>query len=230
MVSTTRPHLRRTARPVTRIKICGLTRRDDALRAADLGADALGFVFAPRSRRRADPDLVARLVEELPPFVTVVGVFMDQPADEVRSVAAACRLDVVQLHGTENAAYVEALGLKVLKAVALASCDDLALLTAYPGLRSFLLDAAVGGERGGTGHTFDWSWAVEAKSYGNIVLAGGLHPGNVAEAVDFVRPWGVDVCSGTEGAPGVKDPEKLVQFVCRVRAADERLPPTETIL
>lgn len=213
---------------MTRIKICGLTRRDDALRAADLGADALGFVFAPRSRRRADPDVVARLVEELPPFVTVVGVFLDQPAHEVRSVATACRLDVVQLHGSETAAYVEALGLKVLKAIALASRDDLALLAAYPGLQSFLLDAALGGERGGTGHTFDWSWAVEAKSYGAIVLAGGLHPANVADAVRGVRPWGVDVCSGTEAAPGVKDPEKLLQFVRQVRAADERLLPADS--
>lgn len=203
----------------TRVKICGLTRRDDALRAAELGAHALGFVFAPRSRRRADPDTVARIVEELPPFVVAVGVFLDQPADEVRSIAARCRLDLVQLHGDEGPEYLDGLGLKAIKAISLARREDLALLDRYPGRAAFLLDAAAGGERGGTGQTFDWSWAVAAQSRGRVVLAGGLHPGNVAEAIRRVRPWAVDTCSGTEAAPGVKDPERLRAFLQAVREA-----------
>lgn len=205
---------------MTRVKICGVTRLDDALLAAELGADALGFVFAPRSRRLADVGTVARIVEEVPPYVTVVGVFMDQPADEVRRVASACGLDLVQLHGTEDRAYVESLGLKALKAVSLASREDLRLLEAYAGRGAFLLDSAAGGERGGTGTTFDWSWAVEAKRFGRIVLAGGLHPANVADAVRIVAPWAVDVCSGTESSPGLKDPTKLREFIRNVRRVD----------
>jgi phosphoribosylanthranilate isomerase len=202
-----------------RVKICGLTRRDDALGAADAGADALGFVFAPGSRRPADPEVVARLAEELPPFVTLVGVFLDQPAEEVIAAARTCRLGLVQLHGSEDEAYVRSLGLRTLKAISLSSRDDLGLLARYPGAGTFLLDSAVRGERGGTGVAFDWSWAVEAKRYGRIVLAGGLHPGNVAEAIRRVAPWAVDVCSGTEVSPGIKDPEKVREFIRRARAA-----------
>jgi phosphoribosylanthranilate isomerase len=205
---------------VTRIKICGLTRLDDALLAAELGADALGFVFAPGSRRRADPEAVSRIVEALPPYVTAVGVFMDQPAREVRSIAESCRLDLVQLHGSEDQAYVDGLGLKTLKSVSLARREDVEVLARYPRLGAFLLDAVSGSERGGTGVTFDWSWAAEAGRYGRIVLAGGLHPGNVADAIRVVSPWAVDVCSGTETSAGVKDPEKLRAFVHNVRRAD----------
>ncbi len=202
---------------MTRVKICGLTRREDALRTADAGADALGFVFAPRSRRRADPEVVARVAEELPPFVTLVGVFLDQPASEVSATVTACRLSVAQLHGSEDLAYVRALPLRTLKSVSLSSRADLELLARYPGVSTFLLDAAAGAERGGTGVVFDWTWAVEAKKYGRIVLAGGLHPGNVADAIRTVRPWAVDVCTGTEASPGVKDPEKVKEFIRRVR-------------
>ena len=205
---------------MTRIKVCGLTRREDALRAAELGADAVGFVFAPSSRRRADAGTVAAIVAELPPFVTAVGVFQDQPLAEVRRMAAECGLDLVQLHGSEDAAYIRDLGLKVLVAVSLSCREDLARLHDYPGARAFLLDAGTGGARGGSGRTFDWGWAVEAKRFGRVVLAGGLGPDNVAEAVRRVRPWGVDAASGTEAALGRKDPEKLRRFVEQVREAD----------
>jgi phosphoribosylanthranilate isomerase len=202
-----------------RVKVCGITRGEDALRAADLGADAVGFVFAEKSRRRADPETVRRIVQELPPLVTAVGVFQDQQVGEVRGIVEACRLDLAQLHGSEDAAYIQALGLKVVKAVHIARRRDLETLAAYPGLKTFLLDAAVGG----SGASFDWAWAVAAKRFGRIVLAGGLHPGNVAEAIRRVRPWAVDAASGTEISPGIKDPEKLRLFIRNARAAAESL-------
>ena len=204
----------------TRVKICGLTRREDALLAADLGADALGFVFAPRSRRRASPESVARIAEELPPFVTLVGVFLDQPEAEVRETVSTCRLSVAQLHGSKDPDYVRRLGLRVLKAVSLVHREDLDQLARYPGLSAFLLDSVANGERGGTGKAFDWGWAADARRFGRIVLAGGLHPGNVADAMRTARPWAVDVCSGTESSPGIKDPGKLRDFICRVRETD----------
>ena len=207
------PSVTRHPSPVTRVKICGLTRRDDALWAAEAGADALGFVFAPRSRRRADPEVVARTVGELPPFVTAVGVFQDQPPEEVRGVVRGCGLGLAQLHGAEDAAYAANLGVPVLKAVGLGRREDLALLDAYPGLSAFLLDAPVGG----SGRNFDWEWAVEAGRRARIVLAGGLNPDNVAEAVLRVRPWAVDTCTGTEKSPGLKDPEKVRLFIERAK-------------
>ncbi|GAB4262031.1 phosphoribosylanthranilate isomerase [Deferrisoma sp.] len=200
----------------TRVKVCGLARRDDALLAADLGADALGFVFAPGTKRPADPEVVARVVEELPPFVTAVGVFRNQPADEVRGIVRACGLHLAQLHGREDADYVAGLGVPVLKAVGVTGSESLETLARYPGCRAFLLDAP----GGGTGRTIDWGLAREAKRFGRIVLAGGLTPENVAEAIRAVRPWAVDGASGTEARPGVKDPAKLRAFLEAVRRAD----------
>ncbi|MFU8857964.1 MAG: phosphoribosylanthranilate isomerase [Deferrisomatales bacterium] len=196
-----------------RVKICGLTRREDALRAAELGADALGFVFAPGSRRRADPEVAARAMEELPPFVTAVGVFRDQPPAEVRRLVRECGLGLAQLHGGEDLSYLRQLEVPFLKAVSLNRAEDLALLERYPGVRTVLLDTG----EGGTGRTFDWAWAVEACRSRRVVLAGGLTPENVAEAVRRVGPWAVDCCSGTEESPGVKDPERVRQFIRRAK-------------
>ena len=198
-----------------RIKICGLTRREDALAAAELGADALGFVFAPRSRRRVEADVVAAIVASLPPFVIAVGVFKDQPLDEVNRIVDRCRLDLAQLHGDEDAAYLAGVRCRTLKALSLTSVEDVQRLAAFPGQTAFLLDSG----SGGTGEIFDWNLAVRAKIFGRIVLAGGLTPDNVAAAVDAVRPWGVDGASGTESAPGVKDPEKLRAFITNARRA-----------
>ena len=207
----------------TRVKICALTRRDDALRAADLGADAVGFVFAPGSRRRVDPDRVAGIVEELPPFVTPVGVFRDQPAGEVRRIVRGCGLGLAQLHGDEDPAYARSLGVPVLKAVGVDGPGALAEVGRWAGLGAVLLDTP----GGGTGRTFEWALAVEAKRHARVVLAGGLHPGNVARAIRRVRPWGVDVASGTEAAPGVKDPEKLAAFFRAVAGADREVARDE---
>lgn len=203
---------------MTRVKICGLTLLEDALRAAEWGADALGFVFAPGSRRRADPERVSRIVDELPPFVTTVGVFQDQPLAEVRAILSKCRLDLAQLHGAEGPDYAEALGCRILKALRMTEEGDLRALDRYPGMRAVLLDAAAGG----SGTSFDWLWAKRAAQRLRVVLAGGLHPGNVVEAIETVRPWAVDTASGTEKAPGVKDPERLRLFLERVRTVDCR--------
>jgi len=203
---------------VTRVKICGLTRRDDALAAAEWGADALGFIFAARSKRRADPESVARIVEELPPFVTTVGVFQDQPLSEVRAILSLTKLNVAQLHGQEKPAYMKELGHPVLKAIGLASEADLAKLGDYPGIAAVLLDSGPGG----TGKTFNWAWARKAMRACacRVVLAGGLTPANVAEAVRSVHPWAVDTAGGVEKEPGIKDPAKVRAFIAHVREAD----------
>lgn len=200
---------------MTRVKICGLTRREDALWAADLGADALGFVFATGSRRRADPETVAHIAEALPPFVTTVGVFQDQPVSFVRDVMGGCRLHLAQLHGHEDMEYIRQLGFGVLKAIALSCEQDVEQIRAFPGLGAYLLDTAAAG----SGRSFDWNWAARAKSYGRLVLAGGLHPGNVADAIREVQPWAVDAASGTEAAPGIKDREKVRLFIQRAKNA-----------
>lgn len=204
---------------MTRVKICGLTRKEDALAAADLGADALGFVFAPTSKRRADPEGVSAIVAALPPFVTAVGVFQNQPLEEVRGIMAHCGLALAQLHGAEDKDYIAALGLPVLKALSMAGEDDLRKLDLYPSLSTVLLDSS----SGGSGMTFDWSLARLAAARKRIILAGGLNPDNVGEAVVSARPWGVDVAGGVEASPGVKDLAKLKRFFESVRAADARL-------
>jgi phosphoribosylanthranilate isomerase len=200
----------------TRIKICGLTRRDDAMGAAEWGADALGFVFAERSKRRADPEVVAAFAGEIAPFVTRVGVFQNQPIDKVRRVMRLCRLHVAQLHGDEDERYIAELGLPVLKAVGLGSAEDVEKLSAFPSQGAFLLDSGAGG----TGRPFEWPWALAAMRYGRIVLAGGLTPANVADAMRRVRPWAVDTASGVEKSPGIKDSKKVREFIRRVRETD----------
>ncbi len=204
---------------MTRIKICGLTNRDDALGAAEWGADALGFVFAQGSKRRADPEVVEGFTGELPPFVTLVGVFQDQPLSEVMEIMDRCRLHVAQLHGLEDERYIAELKRPVLKVLSMDSRGDLVKFERFANLHSFLLDSG----KGGTGQTFDWSLALAAMKYGRIVLAGGLTPDNVTEAIRCVRPWGVDTASGVEKAPGIKDPERVREFIHRVRGADSAL-------
>lgn len=211
---------------MTLVKICGLTRRDDARYAVEAGADALGFVFAPGSRRRADPAVVAGIVAGLPSHVTTVGVFQDQPLDVVRNTMLDCGLDVAQLHGAEDAAYMKSLSLPVLKAVGLLGPDDVATLGGFGTLSVLLFDSArveltSSGERrvvsGGTGTTFDWNWISSAHGLPRVVLSGGLDPENVAEAVRAARPWAVDVASGVEGRPGLKDPVRMRSFIAHAK-------------
>jgi phosphoribosylanthranilate isomerase len=204
---------------VTRVKICGITAAEDAVAAVEAGADALGFVFAPGSARLVRPDLVERIVRDLPPFVTAVGVFVDQPLAEVQQVVGRCRLQAVQLHGDEPEEYSRSLPTRVIRAIRVRDARDLAPIGAYPA-HAFLLDAFVEGKAGGTGTAISWDLARQAKGRAPIILSGGLRPETVAQAVRTVRPYGVDVSSGVEASPGRKDHKKVREFIAAVREAD----------
>ncbi len=203
--------------PTVLIKICGITNTEDAMAAADLGADAIGFVFAP-SPRQISPDKAQEIITALTSRVQTVGVFVDEDPERVASTASICRLDLLQFHGKESADYCGRFGQRVIKAVRVESQSDLEGCSEYQGVvYAFLLDTYVPGQQGGTGLTFDWNLAVEAKRFGRIILAGGLNPDNVAAAVTAVRPYAVDASSGLELKPGVKDHEKMALFIQAVR-------------
>jgi len=194
-----------------RVKICGITRLEDALLAASFGADALGFNLWPGSKRHVDPDAARAIVDRLPPFVTPVGVFVDQPPTTVLALAAQAGVQVVQLHGDESWEDVNGYPIPAVKAVRLAGPESLRDLHRYR-VRGLLLDAPSQGF-GGSGTTCDWGLARQVAERFPVVLAGGLTPENVGEAIRAVRPWAVDVASGVESAPGVKDTDKLRRFI-----------------
>jgi phosphoribosylanthranilate isomerase len=204
---------------MTRVKICGITSAEDALAAVEAGADALGFVFVPGTPRLVHPETAERIVAGLPPFVTAVGVFVDQPLEEVLRIAARCNLQAVQLHGDEPEAFSRRIPLKVIKAVRVRDAPDLRPIATYPA-HAFLLDAFVEGQAGGTGSPISWDLAVQAKGHAPIILSGGLRPETVGLAVRRVRPYGVDVSSGVEMRPGRKDHQKVREFIAAVRQAD----------
>ena len=201
---------------MVRVKICGNVTLKDTMAAVEAGADAVGFVFYARSPRVVGPKAVAAIVSHLPPFVTPVGLFVNEKPEVVRQIASDCGIRLVQLHGEESPQYCAELKLPVLKGIRVRTREDVANLPAYR-VDAILLDAYVEGMAGGTGTTFDWSLAVEAKAWGPIILAGGLTPDNVAEAISRVRPYGVDVSSGVESSPGVKDHAKVKAFVETVK-------------
>jgi phosphoribosylanthranilate isomerase len=198
-----------------RVKICGILRLEDALLAARLGADALGFNLWPGSRRFITPAAVRAIVARLPPFVTPVGVFVNQPPAEVRAALVDTGLGAVQLHGDEPGQDCAGYPVPVLKALRVSGPESLAALERYP-VQGFVLDAPSAGF-GGSGATFDWSLAREAARRATVILAGGLTPDNVGAAIRAVQPWGVDVASGVESSPGVKDPDKLARFIARAK-------------
>ncbi|MDY6954048.1 MAG: phosphoribosylanthranilate isomerase [Thermodesulfobacteriota bacterium] len=201
-----------------RIKVCGITRQTDALYAASLGVDAIGFVLA-ESPRRVDPQVVREIGLSLPPFVSTVGVTVDMDLESLRETAALCRLHWVQLHGHESPEYCRALDVPIIKAVRVRDRESLTAMAAYRGsVQGFLLDAYVKGKPGGTGRTFDWTLVKEAKQHGHVILSGGLTADGIREAIHVARPYGVDVSSGVESAPGVKDREKMRRFVAAVRS------------
>ena len=197
-----------------RVKICGICDLETALGAAEAGADALGFVFAP-SRRMLSPDKARDIIKRLPPFISRVGVFVNLPAAEVEQIAGYTGLDTVQLHGDESPEYCKSITrYKVIKSFSVSSEQDLERVEAYE-VDGYLLDTPAQGLRGGTGMAFDWRLAA-GFSAGPLVLAGGLYPENVRQAIDLVRPYAVDVSSGVE-TEGQKDINKIKDFVRRVK-------------
>jgi len=204
-----------------RVKICGVTNPDDARTAVEAGADALGFVFCAGSPRVVAPNVVTEITRGLPGRVLRVGVFLDAAPTTILRTVSACGLDAVQLHGEESPEFCDALApFPVWKAFRIGSRDVLQQLAAYRDVTAaWLLDGYVEGQPGGTGATFNWDLAVEATRLAHpIVLAGGLTPENVAEAVRQVRPAAVDVSSGVESAAGKKDTDKVRRFIAAVRS------------
>ncbi len=201
-----------------KVKICGITRLEDALAAVRLGVDALGFNFWPRSKRYLPPAAARDIVRRLPPLVTAVGVFVDPSRDEVLRAVDASGVGVAQLHGDESPELCLSLPLPVLKAIRVVDAGSLVQLASYD-VRGFLLDTP-GPGYGGSGRTFDWSLVAEVARELPIVLAGGLTPENVGEAVRVVHPWAVDVASGVESAPGVKDEDRMRRFIDAAKEAE----------
>ena len=198
---------------MVRVKICGITNLIDARLAADLGAHALGFIFYPKSPRAVRPEVARDIIAKLPPFVMSVGVFVDEEAETVRGIAETAGLDWVQLHGKEPPDYCCELNRRVIRGFRIKDASSLSILPEYQGsVQAFLLDTYKAGTAGGTGETFDWELARKAGELGPIILAGGLTPTNVAQAIHAAKPVAVDVASGVEALPGKKDPVKLREF------------------
>jgi phosphoribosylanthranilate isomerase len=211
---------------VVRAKICGITRPEDAELAADLGAWALGFILWSGSPRACDPGVAAGIAREMRRRVETVGVFVNAPLDEVSLAAEEIGFTHVQLHGDEGPAFCDAVtqrtGCKVIKAVRVASGADLQQLARFH-TDYHLLDTAAGKLRGGSGRSWDWALAARHRSHVPVILSGGLHAGNVAEGIAAVHPWGVDTASGTEAAPGIKDPARVEAFLAAVRVTGEEV-------
>ena len=196
-----------------RVKICGITSTVDAHVAIGAGADALGFMFYPPSPRNLTLAQASSIIRDLPPFIAKVGVFVNPTEDEVRQVISHAGIDTLQFHGDEPPDFCRRFGLKVIKGFRIKDESSLPSLTEYS-TETWLLDAFVDGKLGGTGARFNWTFAAQAVARGGrVILAGGLTPENAAEAVVQVQPYGVDVSSGVESAPGKKDPEKVRLFV-----------------
>ncbi len=209
-----------TANARTRIKICGITRIDDARAAIAAGVDAVGLVFYPRSPRCLDIESARSIVDQLPPLVTVVGVFVNQTIEQVREIADRAPLDILQLHGEETPEQCRRYGQPYIKGVRMRDDVDLtATAHAFSDCRGLLLDTYKPGTEGGTGETFSWK-RIPATMIKPVILAGGLNPANVGEAIETVRPFAVDVSSGVEKAQGVKDVREIERLVKAVRAAD----------
>ena len=209
----------------TRIKFCGLTRPGDVRLACELGVDAIGFVFAPSSPRRVAVEQARAMRQALAPLVDAVALFMDNPADEVREIIRHVRPSLLQFHGSEDDAFCRGFGVPYLKAIAMGNeivgQHPASLQVRYPAAAGFLLDSHQVGQSGGSGQTFDWS-RIPAGFQKPFVLAGGLTADNVFDAICATLPWGVDVSSGIESAPGIKDGDKMRRFVEEVRRADCR--------
>ncbi len=204
-----------------RVKICGITSPEDAAAAVEAGADAIGLVFYAASRRAVSPDEAAKIAAAISPLVMTVGLFVNAPTETVLSTLERVPLNLLQFHGDESPEYCREFHRPYLKALPVTDSEELRRsMDSYPEARGFLLDTAAAGQFGGTGKTFDWG-LVPSDSPRPLVLAGGLGPDNVAAAISAVGPAAVDVSSGVESAPGIKDPLKMQKFVAAARAAFE---------
>jgi phosphoribosylanthranilate isomerase len=216
---------------VTRVKICGITRLEDAELAVSLGAWAIGLNLWPGSKRACDPAVGVRISNALRRKVEIAGVFVNQSLDEVAALADMLHLSIVQLHGDEGPSYANEVarrtGAKVIKAQSVRLASDVVAIQAFH-TDFHLLDAHREGLRGGTGETFDWTMLNRRHSKVPLILAGGLTPENVGEAIAATRPWAVDVASGVESAPGIKDPEKMRAFAEAVRGTAPPVEPAPT--
>ncbi|HEX9020132.1 MAG TPA: phosphoribosylanthranilate isomerase [Nitrospirota bacterium] len=201
-----------------KIKICGITNLDDALAAAEAGADALGFNFYKKSPRCIEPEKAAEIIAQLPPFIMPVGIFVNEREDRVREIQNKTCIQSVQFHGDESPEFCQRFGNRVIKAFQVKDKESLKAMVHYR-VGAFLLDSYRDGMRGGTGTTFDWHLAVVAKTFGKVILAGGLTPDNVVEAVKLVQPYGVDVAGGVEREKGIKDHAMIRKFIAEVRRA-----------
>lgn len=203
---------------MVKIKICGITNADDAQAALDYGADALGFVFFPRSPRFIPVNKAVTIIRRLPSFISTVGIFVNEPVEKIEEIASVTGLDVIQLHGEEPPEMC-CLTRRVIKAIRVKSLDSLDPLEQYRRhVSAFLLDTYAPEQLGGTGQIFNWDIAIEAKQFGRIILAGGLTAENVADAVRRVKPYAVDVSSGVEVRKGKKDHAKMKRFIERVKS------------
>jgi len=201
----------------SRVKICGITRQQDALAVVENGADALGLVFYPDSPRYIEPLQAQKITRILPPFVTITGLFVNAAPDTIEATMAVVPLGLLQFHGGESNADCVVFGLPFIKSIAVKDGTDLlAEMEAYPDAAGFLLDTWQPQTHGGGGEVFDWN-NVPASAGRSLILAGGLTPENVATAIQTVNPYAVDVSSGVESAPGIKSEEKIVAFMQGVR-------------
>lgn len=195
-----------------KVKICGITNLEDAIKAVEYGADAIGFVFYRGSPRYIEPERAVNIIKEIPPFIATVGVFVDEAPLEILRIATLTGISAVQLHGKEapdSLIYPQ----KIIKALRVRELSDLEPIREYRGAHAFLLDTYSPEAFGGTGQLFNWDIALEAKKFGRIILAGGLNPDNIEKAIRWVHPYGVDVSSGVEKDKGTKDHKKLRAFI-----------------
>ncbi len=196
----------------TRIKICGITNMEDAEAAVGFGADALGFIFYKGSKRYVDPETAGGIISTLPPFLTTVGVFVNQDLNEIREIMGKTGINAVQLHGDEDPQFCNSVPTKVIKVFRVKDTLDPGKVAQYP-VQAILLDTYSDDEYGGTGRSFDWTIIEDMRLPKKVILSGGLTPDNVSEAVRIVNPYAVDVSSGVEAEPGKKDHQKLKNFI-----------------
>lgn len=198
-----------------KIKICGLTNKVDALNAIALNVDALGFIFYEHSPRYISPEKVEEFILDLPPFINTIGVFVNASADHISNIVKRCKLNGIQLHGSEPPEFCLQFSVPVIKAIPIRDLDDIKIIRKYKGcVNGILLDTKAENVHGGTGKTFDWGLAIAAKEYETpLILSGGINAKNIEKALKMVSPYGIDICSGVEKEPGIKDYNKMQELI-----------------